>query len=85
MKIVSTFVFMTTKEEFQWKHLQAIAKLQKTAEKKVFLHGLVFCAQKIAPNLGVSSQTIINYLSGRTTDGYLTEAITKEFRILKFD
>lgn len=37
----------------------------------------------VAKNLSVSGTTIKNYLEGRISDGYLAEAIYKEFKNIK--
>lgn len=76
---------MTILEEYNQKHQKAIERLQKVANPKTFKYGVVKSCEVVAANLGTSSQTIMNYISGRTKDGYLTEAITKEFKNLKID
>jgi len=72
-----------SKELLKHRHLQAVVKLQAVANPKVFQYGLMKCAKAIGDKLEVTDQTIINYLSGRVKDGFLTEQITKEFKSLK--
>ena len=74
---------MTSKEQLQRRHLKAVVSLQKVANPKVFQWGLMECAKAIAPKLEVTPQTVINYLSGRVKDGYLTESIAEEFKNLE--
>ena len=73
---------MTAKDKLDERHLLALKKLHKASERKIYIHGLVICANAIAPNLNISPQTVINYLSGRAKDGFTTEQITKEFKTL---
>ena len=73
---------MDAKTELKKRHVTAAQLLQKTANPHTYVHGLVVCAAHVAGKLGVSTNTVLNYLSGRTKDGYLTEAITKEFKEL---
>jgi len=56
------------------KKLSAI-KLDKNSETKQ--------CWVVASNLSVSGTTIKNYLEGRIADGYLAEAIYKEFKKIK--
>ena len=72
-----------SKEKLQHRHLQAVVKLQSVANPKVFKYGLMKCAKAIGDELEITDQTVINYLSGRVRDGYLTEAITQQFKTLK--
>ncbi len=76
---------MTAKEEFNKRHSKALSELQKAANPKSYQYGLLKCSNAIAANLGISFQTVINYVSGRAKDGYLTEAITKEFKQLQIN
>lgn len=71
---------MTSKENLKCRHEVAKAILKKVSEKVIGEHGLHISASIVAEATGVSPQTVINYLSGRTKDGFLTEAITKEYR-----
>lgn len=82
IEFILIFVSMSS-EKLRHRHLQAVVKLQTVANPKVFQYGLMQCAKAIAPKLDKTPQTIINYLSGRVTDGFLTEEITNEFKKLK--
>lgn len=73
---------MTTLQELNTRHKEAIKTLQEVATPKTKEKGLVFLSEAIAKNLKRSPQTIMNYIKGRGKDGYLTEAITKEFQSL---
>lgn len=53
------------------KHKEANKALHKLSEK----HGNKDTAKKLAVKFGVSSQTILNYLHGMGSDGYLKDAI----------
>ena len=76
---------MNAKQELKQRHLQAVGVLQKTANPITSSEGLVKCSKIVSKNLGVSPQTVMNYLLGRGKDGYLTEAITTQFKTLKFN
>ena len=73
---------MSVYTDFKKKHKEAIKALQVAAQPKVDKHGRIHCFKIIAKNLNVAKSTISNYVDGRTKDGYLTEAITKEFEKL---
>lgn len=82
-KRVCTFAAMTTKEQLEERHQKAIDNLKKVAKGKIYVHGLYKTAKIIAENLDLSTDTVINYVSGRTKDGFLTDAIAKEYKTLK--
>lgn len=71
---------MLAKQQLQKRHSEAYLKLHKVANPKIKKKGLVVCCTLVATELGVSSQTVINYIGSRGKDGYLTEAITQQFR-----
>jgi hypothetical protein len=76
---------MTPKEQLEERHNKAIETLQKVAKPKVEKHTIMPCAYAIASKLGISAQTVINYYDRKNKnngDGFLTEAITKEFKNL---
>lgn len=60
-------------------HTMAAARLQQMPRgvRKIYIYSLV------GAKLGVSSQTVYNYIAGKGKDGYLTEALLKEFKQLK--
>ena len=74
---------MTAKEQLQKRHDEAAEKLKAVCQPKIEKHGRNACAKLICDNLGVSFQTVVNYTYGNAKDGFLTEAITKEFKSLK--
>ena len=78
---------MKAKEELKERHLRAVERLNKAAQPKTNEYGLVSASTEVAKLLGISPNTVINYIMGKTKDGYLTEAITKEFKdlIIKTD
>ncbi len=76
---------MTTKEELEQRHQKAIENLKKVSQPKIQKYNTMPCAYTVAANLGVSYQTVINYISGSAKDGFLTEAMAKEFKNLKLD
>ncbi len=73
---------MNAKETLDLRHKKALQRLQVVSKGKVYKYGLVKCANAIAPILQVSPQTIMNNISGRSKDGFLVEAIIKEFKVL---
>lgn len=72
---------MEAKKQLKQRHKEAILELKKAAAPYMD-KGLNDAAKKIGKNVGVSFQTVVNYVYGKTKDGYLTEAITKEFQSL---
>lgn len=72
---------MEAKKKLKQRHKEAVIELKKAAAPYLD-KGLNDAAKKICKNIGVSFQTVVNYVHGRTKDGYLTEAITKEFKSL---
>lgn len=74
---------MTAKEDLKQRHNLAALKLKDTATPVIEKKGLLVSCSEIAKTLGVSYQTIVNYTYGRVKDGFLAEAITKEFKKLK--
>ena len=69
---------MEAKKQLKLRHKDSIIELKKAAAPYID-KGLNDAAKKIGKNIGVSFQTVVNYVYGKTKDGYLTEAITKEF------
>lgn len=80
-----TFVPMSAIDELNKRHIRAVRVLQKTANPKTYKYGMMPCVKEIGDRLNVSHQTVINYLSGMAKDGFLTEAITKEFKTLHIE
>lgn len=74
---------MTTKEQLKERHNEAVEKLKQVAIPKIETMGAKVACSKVATNVGVSYQTVANYVYGMAKDGFLTEAITKEFKNLK--
>lgn len=73
---------MEAKKQLRERHKEACAILNKVAEPYINNKTLNTQAEKIGKRLGVSYQTVVNYVYGKSKDGYLTEAITKEFKAL---
>ncbi len=76
---------MNAKEALKERHQRSIASLLKAAEKKTSQYGLVNSSYEVGKKVGVSSNTVINYLMGKGKDGYLREAITWEFKQLQIN
>ena len=74
---------MTTLQELKARHKAAVKELQEISAPITKEKGLVLTSKQIAKNLSVSPQTIMNYIDGRGKDGYLTEAISKEFGLIQ--
>jgi predicted transcriptional regulator len=68
------------------RHKQANEELKSVAVPYLRKHG---AAQPVLRNigrrLGVTDRTVKNYVDGYGKDGFLTEAITKEFQLLNAD
>jgi len=73
---------MNAETQLKERHEVAVAALKSVAFPKIKKEGLKKQCKAVASNLGVSYQTVINYVYGMAKDGFLTEAITKEFKKL---
>jgi len=73
---------MEAKKQLKQRHKEACLELKKVAATYIDDSTLNAKALVIGKNLGVSFQTVVNYVYGKSKDGYLTEAITKEFQAL---
>lgn len=73
---------MEAKKQLRQRHKEACEGLKKAAIQYIDNNTLNSEAVKIGKRLGVSYQTVVNYVYGKSKDGYLTEAITKEFQSL---
>lgn len=73
---------MEAKKQLRQRHKEACMELKKAALPYIDGNTLNLEAVKIGRRLGVSFQTVVNYVYGKSKDGYLTEAITKEFQSL---
>ncbi len=71
---------MEAKKQLRQRHKKACVLLKKVASPHIENSTLNSEALKIGKRLGVSFQTVVNYVYGKSKDGYLTEAITKEFQ-----
>lgn len=74
---------MTAKEQLKERHEEAIQKLKTAALPKIEKNGLKKACGSVAINVGVSRQTVANYVYGMAKDGFLTEILIKEFKNLK--
>lgn len=74
---------MKAKEQLNSRHLEAVEKLKTVALPKMEKHGSKKCCELIGAELGISYPTVENYVYGRAKDGFLTEAITQQFKALK--
>ena len=74
---------MEPKKKLKVRHKEASAELKKVALPYIDNNTLNSVALKIGGILGVSFQTVVNYVYGKAKDGFLTEAISNEFKKLK--
>lgn len=74
---------MGPKKQLKVRHKEASAELKKVALPYIDNNTLNSVALKIGGILGVSFQTVVNYVYGKAKDGFLTEAISNEFKKLK--
>lgn len=74
---------MVSKDKFKNRHKVALDKLQIVAFKKQRKGMNTQIAAEVGSKLGISGQTVLNYLNGNPKDGFLTEAITEEFKKLQ--
>lgn len=65
------------------RHNTAKSTLKKAAKPFIDDNTIRSKSKQIADILGVSFQTVLNYVYGMTNDGFLTEAITKELKKFK--
>jgi hypothetical protein len=70
---------MTAVQEYKTKHKEIKGRLTSMSFRKTKGIGVIDICNAIGKKLGFSGQTIYNYLQGRIKDGYLAEAICKEF------
>lgn len=70
---------MEAKKQLRQRHKDACSQLRKSASPYIDNETLNLQAKVIGKQLGVSFQTVVNYVYGKSKDGYLTEAITSEF------
>ena len=70
------------RKDIQDRHQMAHAALSDAAAKFV-KNGIKKACEVVAGRIGCSDVTVRNYVYGKGKDGYLTEAITKEFKKLK--
>lgn len=73
---------MEAKKRLNGRHKQARSELKKVAMPYIDGNSLNSVAMGISKKLGISFQTVVNYVHGRAKDGYLTEAITNEFKLI---
>lgn len=75
------------KDALHRRHRQANAALDQIATARLQQMPVgtrkVKIYSTVGAKLGVSSQTVYNYVAGKGKDGYLTEALTKAFKALK--
>lgn len=74
---------MEPKKKLKVRHKEASAELKKVALPYIDNNTLNSVALNIGGILGVSFQTVVNYVYGKAKDGFLTEAICNEFKKLK--
>lgn len=74
---------MEAEKKLKLRHEKASAELKKVAIKYIDNNTLNKEAEKIGKSLGVSFQTVVNYVYGKAKDGYLTDAITELFKSIK--
>lgn len=65
------------------RHNIANTKLKSIAIPKIEKYSLKTTTELVANNLCISAQTVVNYIYGRGKDGFLVEAIIKEFKEMK--
>ena len=71
---------MEAKKQLKQRHKEACAELKTAALPYIDNNSLNEQARGIGKKLGVSYQTVVNYVYGKSKDGFLVEAMTKEFR-----
>lgn len=74
---------MEAKKQLRQRHKEACLELKKIASPYIDNTTLNAEAVKIGRELGVSFQTVVNYVYGKSKDGYLTEAIIDQFKKIK--
>lgn len=71
---------MEAKKQLRQRHKEACLELKKAASPFIENETLNKVAIAIGKNVGVSFQTVVNYVYGKSKDGYLTEAMTQQFK-----
>lgn len=72
-------------ESLNARHKNAVRELRSYARVFIVKYGLHKAAFMAAEKLNISCQTVINHLNdkGKCRDGFLTEAITEEYKKLQ--
>jgi len=74
------YFYAMTAKELKKRHEKAIAELREVALPIIAKSSAKQECQKVAKKLGVSYQTVNNYVYGMAKDGFLTEAICDVFK-----
>jgi len=74
---------MEALKELNDKHSVIKEKLATTAKAKISKGTIMAACTNVGRLLEISPQTVYNYITGNIKDGYLAEAILKEFKRLK--
>lgn len=69
----------TLKQELQARMDKASKKLKKEADKRTPQFRMMKVYTQIASRLGITAQSVKNYIAGTGGNGYMIEALTKEF------
>lgn len=73
---------MEAKKKLKERRKVACAELKKVAMPYIDNKTLNEKSEIIGKRLGVSFQTVVNYVYGKAKDGFLIEALTEEFKNL---
>lgn len=65
------------------RHKKSSEILRNISAKKMEKRRSTQIAAEVGLKIGVSAQTVLNYIGGNCKDGYTTEALISEFRKLK--
>lgn len=74
---------MEVKSALLERHKKASKMLNDIANKKMEKGRSTQIAAEVGLKIGISAQTVINYVGGTCKDGYTTEALIAEFKKLK--
>lgn len=76
---------MDIKVYLKQRHDEALKKLSLAAKNKLPNGRSSQIESLIGEKVGVSGQTVRNYLNGKSNDGFTTEALTKAFKEFKIN
>ena len=73
---------LTPHEILNRRRTETFGKLRAIAKQKTEKGGITLAYVSVGSKLKITSQTVYNYVQGKGKDGYMAEALIKEFEKL---